>query len=66
MNPYVKEFFVDNGIAVDEDVYSLSVMLQWIWRSAIRDGNHINIYLPSSRMRGLLLKWLNNEMEANI
>lgn len=65
MNPCVKEFFVDNGIKIDEDVYSLSVMLQWIWRSAIRDGNHINIYLPSSRMRGLLLKWLNNEMEVS-
>jgi len=37
-------------------------MLQWIFRSSIRDNKPINIYIPSSRMRNLLVKWLNNEL----
>lgn len=43
---------------VDEDAYALSEMLQWIWRSSIRDGKPINIYIPSKRMRTLLMNWL--------
>jgi len=39
----------------------LSELIQWVWRSAIRDGNSINIYIPSSRMRNLFIEWLNNE-----
>ncbi len=45
-------------------MYSLYLeMVQWIWRSAIREGNPINIYVPSSRMRSLLQRWLNDEFE---
>ena len=55
---YVKGFFVQNNIRIDEDGYALSEMLQWIWRSAIRDGKEIWIYIPSSRMRNLLLQWM--------
>lgn len=58
VNPVVKQFFEKNGINVDEDAYALSEMLQWIWRSAIRDGKPINIYIPSKRMRMLLMNWL--------
>ena len=43
---------------MDEDAYALSVMVQWIWRSAIRDGDEIYLYIPSSRMRTLLLDWI--------
>lgn len=59
-NPMVKGFFQDHDVNVDEDGYALSEMLQWIWRSAIREGNEIWVYIPSSRMRGLLQDWLNN------
>ena len=34
-------------------------MLQWLWRSALRDGKHIILYIPSKRMRDLLKAWLN-------
>ena len=54
----VRNMFTRNGIKSDEDFFGLSEMLQWIWRSAIRDGKPIQIYIPSSRMRGLLLKWI--------
>jgi hypothetical protein len=47
---------------VDGDMYALSSLIQWVWRSAIRDGKPIILYVPSSRMRGLLIKWLNDEV----
>lgn len=46
------------GYEVDEDNYALSTMLQWIWRSAIRKGEPITLYVPSSRMRNLLKEWI--------
>lgn len=58
INPMIKNFFIDNNISVDEDGYALSEMLQFIWRSAIRKGECINIYVPSKRMRNLLEKWI--------
>ena len=58
LNTIVKNFFLDNGVEVDEDGYALSEMLQFIWRSAIREGKEINIYIPSRRMRELLQKWI--------
>ena len=33
-------------------------MIQWIWRSAIRDGKEVWVYVPSRRMRDLLRQWL--------
>lgn len=59
LNPMVKGFFQDHGVTVNEDGYALSEMLQFIWRSAIRDGREIWIYIPSQRMRGLLQNWIN-------
>ena len=58
LNPMVKGFFQDRDVNVDEDGYALSEMLQWIWRSAIRSGEEIWIYIPSSRMRDLLVEWI--------
>ena len=49
---------ITNGVSVDEDGFALSEMIQFIWRSAIRDGKEITLYVPSSRMRNLLLDWL--------
>lgn len=59
VNPVTANFFVLNEIPIDQDMYALSEMLQWIWRSAIRDGKPIKIYIPSKRMRNLLINWLN-------
>lgn len=59
-HPEIKKFFSSRGIEVDEDMYALSEMLQWIWRSAIRENEDIYIYIPSKRMRNPLLEWLKN------
>ena len=57
-NVPIRNMFKRMDIKMDEDFFALSEMLQWTWRSAIRDGKPIQIYIPSSRMRGLLQKWI--------
>jgi len=59
MVPTVKMFIESRGVTVDQDQYALSALVQWIFRSAIRDGEPITLYIPSERMRGLLIDWLN-------
>lgn len=59
-NPFLKRYFEEGGCHVDEERYALSEMIQWIWRSAIREGNEIWVYVPSIRMRNLLYTWLDS------
>lgn len=66
MNVGQKTFYKNNGVDVDEDIYALSTMVQWIWRSAIRDGNEIYLYLPSERMRSMLTGWMDTVREGGI
>ena len=58
-NPSINIFF-SKRTSHDQDSYALESLLQWIWRSAIRnkDQEHIRIFLPSTRMRDLLINWL--------
>lgn len=58
MNVNDKKFYQKHGIEVDEDMFALSIMVQWIWRSAIRDGEEVYLYIPSSRMRNILINWI--------
>lgn len=57
-DPNIKKFFAAYDIHFNNDVFALSEMLQWIWRSAIRNDKPINLYIPSSRMRTILLDWI--------
>jgi len=66
MNVGEKTFFQNAGIYVDDDMYALSTMIQWIWRSAIREGNDIYIYVPSSRMRSLLREWIRSVSSGGV
>lgn len=56
------KFFQQRGIQVDEDMLALSDLLQWIFRSRIREGEPIEIHIPSKRMRALFKQWLEGEM----
>ena len=60
MQPCIRKFFESKSISVDEDKYALSEMLQFIWRSAIRNGESITVYIPSIRMRTLFENWLSS------
>ena len=55
----VKFMYNALGIEINDELYALSTMIQWIWRSAIRDGKPVYLYLPSSRMRRILINWMN-------
>lgn len=58
INPFLKRYLTVGGMEPDDDLFALSTMIQWIWRSAIRDGKPIDIYIPSKRMRTLLRNWI--------
>lgn len=60
-NPGVQHYFDKKNLHVNANLYALQSMLQWIWRSCIRDGKPINIFIPSNRMRELFRQWMNNE-----
>lgn len=57
MDVPVKQYLISQSVTVNEDLWALNEMLQWIFRSAIRKGEQIDIYVPSRRMRELLLEW---------
>ena len=60
----VVRFFRAHGINPNENLYAVSEMLQWIWRSRIRDGQPISLYLPSERMRRLLFSWAGRKIDG--
>ncbi|WP_160719826.1 DEAD/DEAH box helicase family protein [Bacillus sp. USDA818B3_A] len=64
MNPVEVKFFQYHEVNVDEDFWALSELIQWLFRSRIRRGKPIELYIPSSRMRDLLEKYLNGEAVA--
>ena len=56
-NPSYKDFFPK----LDDDKYALGELIQYIFRSAIRnkDNSYIFVYIPSMRMRNLLKEYIN-------
>lgn len=60
-NPMIEQFFIQRKVNIDRETYALSELIQWIFRSAIRENKPINIYIPSERMRNLLLEWLGDK-----
>ena len=57
LNPILVQFFRDKGVEIDQDKYALSEMIQFIYRSAIRNNKDIYVYIPSKRMRNLLYEY---------
>ncbi|MGV2887121.1 hypothetical protein [Paenibacillus taichungensis] len=62
LSPILEGYFKSMNIKVDQEMFALSELIQWIWRSAIRNNQPIDIYIPSERMRRLLVSWLNDEL----
>lgn len=57
-HPTVQAYFEHLGGNVSPDLYALSALLQWVWRSRIRKSQPIKLYIPSERMRDLFTRWL--------
>lgn len=62
--PFERRYYQEHGSEWDSDMYALSTLIQWMFRSAIRRGEEIWLYLPSERMRHLLKGWLENLAEG--
>ena len=62
INPIYEDLFnaIGGYIGVrsqlDEELYALSELVQWMFRSAIREKKDVYLYLPSYRMREQILK----------
>lgn len=62
-NPSVDKLLFKKGIKVVEELYALGEMVQWIYRSQIRRGDPIVIYIPSKRMRDILVGWVDGKYD---
>ena len=58
----VSSYLQDYGCPIDQQVFSKSELLQWIWRSRIRDMKPIVLAIGSKRMHKLFSDWLLNEI----
>lgn len=61
----VRRFFHGHGLDFDSEHFALTELLQWVWRSAVRDGKPIQLAILSERMRNLFKAWLAEE-DSNV
>jgi hypothetical protein len=59
MNPYIQRWLGLRGDQESQERYALTEFIQWLYRTAVRDGQPVTVYVPSERMRRLLHNWLN-------
>lgn len=62
LNPRIAEF-LGVGTRRHKDMYAVSELIQWVYRSRVRDGQPVILWMPSDRMRKLLQRWLDGELE---
>jgi len=60
VNPVVGRW-VNNSSRSFDDAYALTELIQWVWRSRVRRGEAITLYLPAPRMRRIFLDWLDDD-----
>lgn len=56
-NPMVQNFLGVTGQRF-ADEYALAEMVQWIWRTRVRDGLPITVAIPDDRMQSIFKSWL--------
>jgi hypothetical protein len=59
----VNAYLQDYGHPIDIEVFALSELLQWVWRSAIRNGEPISVCILSDKMLRLFQTWLGGDLE---
>ena len=63
-NPNIVEASeINSNSLMDQELYAVSSLIQFIFRSAVRKGESIKLYLPSLRMRELLERWKKGEFD---
>lgn len=61
LNPYVRRWIGLGDDRLADDQYAITELVQWLYRTGVRRGEPVTIYMPSMRMRGLLTSWLDGE-----
>lgn len=62
----ITKFFRSCGLDFNDDLYMLSTLLQWVWRSRIRNFEEILLYIPSEPLRCLFNQWLKGEVFVRV
>ena len=57
-SPYIIKLLASRNVFIDQDEYALSILLQFLYRGAVRNGDYLNAYIPSKRLRTLLSNWI--------
>lgn len=60
-NSAVMCYLSDMGYVVNEKRYALSQLVQWVWRSAIRENKQITLAILPPRMLSLFNSWMRDE-----
>lgn len=60
--PQMIQYFEEKGVKVNADLFAVSELIQWLFRSALRKKEPVNLFLPSERMRHLLNQWLEGNL----
>lgn len=61
-NPMLKHFIEMRGGVIDQDMWALSELIQYVFRTRIRNKQEITVFIPSKRMRTLLESWLSDNL----
>lgn len=56
----VHGYLKDYNFPIERDEFALSECIQWVWRSAIRKGEPVQLCFLSKRMEDLFIDWLKN------
>jgi hypothetical protein len=59
----IKTYLITCGAPIDEPRYAISSLLQFTWRSQIRNDKPIVLLIANHRMYEFMIRWLNNEFE---
>lgn len=62
LNPRVAEF-LGADTQRHREMYAVSELIQWVYRSRVRDGQPITLWMPSGRMRKLFERWTTGDLE---
>ena len=64
----METLLISKGLKVSDDVYALSELVQFVYRTNLRDSTSdktVYIYIPSVRMRNLFNEWVQKGIENN-
>ena len=58
---YLQDYGKDINAVPDDDKFALAEMIQWIWRTQIREDKPIELYILSGRMEKIFKAWLDGK-----